>query len=211
MVKDLMIDAEKRELLADRAESLLLCLKPRFPGLPQTTLNMSKIQFNKDVGKSILESYSRVLESLAFNIVARVDYLFYVDDMSKHSDQIVSISKVGVIACESIGIPLAASSTPYRTAFATPSFSPSQQISPVKIEKSPYIESSNLSFRGLGVKRILTDYVSMDAKGQEPSSSIRKSDPFSSRKREISVSSLSVECSKVALSPQDLHESSEED
>jgi hypothetical protein len=47
LVKELMIDADKRELLADRAESLLLCLKQRFPGLPQTTLDMSKIQYNK--------------------------------------------------------------------------------------------------------------------------------------------------------------------
>lgn len=47
MVKDLVIDADKREVLADRAESLLLCLKQRFPGLPQTTLDMSKIQYNK--------------------------------------------------------------------------------------------------------------------------------------------------------------------
>lgn len=47
MVKDLMVDAEKREILADRAESLLLCLKQRYPDLPQTTLDMSKIQYNK--------------------------------------------------------------------------------------------------------------------------------------------------------------------
>lgn len=47
MVKDLMVDGDKRELLAERAESLLLCLKQRFPGLPQTTLDMSKIQYNK--------------------------------------------------------------------------------------------------------------------------------------------------------------------
>uniref|UniRef100_M0ZQ30 Rop guanine nucleotide exchange factor n=1 Tax=Solanum tuberosum TaxID=4113 RepID=M0ZQ30_SOLTU len=47
MVKDLMIDVDKRDLLADRAESLLLCLRQRFPGLPQTTLDMSKIQHNK--------------------------------------------------------------------------------------------------------------------------------------------------------------------
>lgn len=47
LVKELVMDAEKRELLADRAESLLLCLKQWFPGLPQTTLDMSKIQYNK--------------------------------------------------------------------------------------------------------------------------------------------------------------------
>ena len=47
MVKDLVIDVDKRELLAERAESLLLCLKQRLPGLPQTTLDTSKIQYNK--------------------------------------------------------------------------------------------------------------------------------------------------------------------
>ncbi|KAF2296172.1 hypothetical protein GH714_036474 [Hevea brasiliensis] len=88
MVKDLMVDVDKRELLAERAEGLLLSLKQRFPSLSQTTLDTSKIQFNKDVGKSILESYSRVLESLAFNIVARIDDLLYVDDLTKHSDKL---------------------------------------------------------------------------------------------------------------------------
>jgi len=47
MVKDLMVDADKRDLFAERAESLLLSLKQRFPGLPQTTLDTSKIQYNK--------------------------------------------------------------------------------------------------------------------------------------------------------------------
>ncbi|KAF8395187.1 hypothetical protein HHK36_019129 [Tetracentron sinense] len=82
MIKELMIDADRRELLADRSESLLVCLKEWFPGLPQTTLDMSKIQYNKVVGKSIIESYSRVLESMVFNIVAHIDDLLYVDDLS---------------------------------------------------------------------------------------------------------------------------------
>ncbi|KAF0920861.1 hypothetical protein E2562_037505 [Oryza meyeriana var. granulata] len=47
MVKDMMIDTEKRELLAERAEGLLICLKQRFPGLTQTSLDMSKIQYNR--------------------------------------------------------------------------------------------------------------------------------------------------------------------
>ena len=47
MVRDLMIDGDKRELLAERAERLLLCLKQRFPGLTQTTLDTSKIHCNK--------------------------------------------------------------------------------------------------------------------------------------------------------------------
>ena len=47
MVRDLISDAERRELLADRAESLLICLKQRFPCLTQTTLDTTKIQCNK--------------------------------------------------------------------------------------------------------------------------------------------------------------------
>lgn len=46
-MKELMNDSDKRELLADRAEGLLHCLKQQFPGLPQTTLDMYKLQFNK--------------------------------------------------------------------------------------------------------------------------------------------------------------------
>ncbi|KAH9311189.1 hypothetical protein KI387_026224, partial [Taxus chinensis] len=38
---------EKKELFGERVESLLLLLKLRFRGLPQTALDMSKIQYNK--------------------------------------------------------------------------------------------------------------------------------------------------------------------
>ncbi|PPR84934.1 hypothetical protein GOBAR_AA35785 [Gossypium barbadense] len=113
MVKDLMVDGDKREFLAERAETLLLCLKQRFPGLTQTTLDTSKIQCNKDVGKSILESYSRVLESLAYNIVARIDDLLYVDDLTKHSDKLSSVPTVSVIAHKKVSIPY----TPHRRGF----------------------------------------------------------------------------------------------
>lgn len=111
-VKGLSGDSERNRLLANRAETLLQNLKMRFTGLPQTTLDMSKIQCNKvykasslkmkrvplwrkvfirilipfllqDVGHSILESYSRVLESLAFNIMARIDDLLYINDATK--------------------------------------------------------------------------------------------------------------------------------
>ncbi|KAL8526809.1 hypothetical protein ACS0TY_015870 [Phlomoides rotata] len=174
MVKDLVSDADKREVLAGRAESLLLCLKQRFPGLPQTTLDMTKIQCNKDVGKSILEGYSRVLESLAFNIVARIDDLLYVDDLSKHSDQLISISKVGVITHKTIGVTLPIPTAPFKTSLTTPSFSPSHVITPAK--------------RGFGVKRILTEYLNIDGKAKEFSSNMRRSDSFSSTTGEVSTS-----------------------
>ena len=47
MVKDLMADGDKNVTLAGRAESLLLCLKKRHPGLSQTTLDSCKIQYNR--------------------------------------------------------------------------------------------------------------------------------------------------------------------
>ena len=47
LFKDLIVEGDKREILIEKAESLLLSLKQRFPGLPQTTLDTSKIQCNK--------------------------------------------------------------------------------------------------------------------------------------------------------------------
>ncbi|KAJ7530494.1 hypothetical protein O6H91_14G005900 [Diphasiastrum complanatum] len=84
IMKGLVAEMEKIETLVERAETLLLCLRQKFPGLQQTLLEMNKIQHNKDVGQAILESYSRVLESLAYNIIARLDDVIYADDMTKN-------------------------------------------------------------------------------------------------------------------------------
>ncbi|KAJ8423847.1 hypothetical protein Cgig2_000973 [Carnegiea gigantea] len=73
------ISIEKRELFEERAETMLLILKHHFPGLPQSSLDISKIQYNRDVGHAVLESYSRVLESLAAAILSRVDDVIYAD------------------------------------------------------------------------------------------------------------------------------------
>lgn len=81
-VKDLM-ESDKNVMLASRAEDVLLCLKQRFPGLSQTTLDASKIQYNKDVGQAILESYSRVLESLAYTIVTCIDDVLFADESAR--------------------------------------------------------------------------------------------------------------------------------
>ncbi|XP_057980196.1 rop guanine nucleotide exchange factor 7 [Malania oleifera] len=169
MVKDLMVDGDKRELLAERAESLLLCLKQRFPGLTQTTLDTTKIQCNKDVGKSILESYSRVLESLAFNIVARIDDLLYVDDLTKHSDTLSSVpTTVSVIAHKKVSIPysMPMSSTPYKTKYTTPSRSPASMVSPSRGERTPFLSSNKPPRRGFGVKRVLTNYLGVETKSK---------------------------------------------
>lgn len=46
-VKGLVADGDKNSCLSQRAETLLHSLRLRFPGLPQTSLDMSKIQYNK--------------------------------------------------------------------------------------------------------------------------------------------------------------------
>lgn len=46
-VKSLVADGEKNHFLAQRAETLLQSLQHRFPGLPQTALDMAKIQYNR--------------------------------------------------------------------------------------------------------------------------------------------------------------------
>ncbi|XP_043725601.1 rop guanine nucleotide exchange factor 7-like [Telopea speciosissima] len=206
IVKELMIDVDKRELLADRAESLLICLKQRFPGLPQTTLDMSKIQYNKDVGKSILESYSRVLESLAFNIVARIDDLLYVDDLTKHSDDYSSIPTVSVIAHKRVSIPYSVpvSSTPYATAFTSPSFSPAPLVSPARGGKSPFLNGNKPHYRGFGVKKVLTDYLGVDLKEKSSSNSVEGSDTSSSSIQEAPAGwsrMENVEIHKEVVSP----------
>ncbi|KAL5723533.1 hypothetical protein ACHQM5_006922 [Ranunculus cassubicifolius] len=73
---------DKTELLLERAESLLQILKSRFPHLPQTFLDVAKVQYNKDVGQSILEAYSRVIGSLAFSILSRIRDIMQEDELS---------------------------------------------------------------------------------------------------------------------------------
>lgn len=75
------VSLEKRELFEERAETILILIKQRFPGLPQSSLDISKIQFNRDIGQSVLESYSRILESLAFTVLSRIEDVLYADSL----------------------------------------------------------------------------------------------------------------------------------
>ncbi|KAH7433591.1 hypothetical protein KP509_07G076300 [Ceratopteris richardii] len=83
LTKDGATDLGKRELMCGRAETLLMLLRHKFPGIPQTILDMTKIQYNKDIGQSVLESYSRVLESLAYNVLSKINDVLRVDDVVK--------------------------------------------------------------------------------------------------------------------------------
>ncbi|KAG2600874.1 rop guanine nucleotide exchange factor 9-like [Panicum virgatum] len=77
------VSQEKREQFEERAQTLLLIIKHRFPGIPQSTLDIAKIQENRDVGFALLESYSRVLESLAFNVMSRIEDVIQADNVAR--------------------------------------------------------------------------------------------------------------------------------
>ncbi|KAI3875823.1 hypothetical protein MKX03_023746 [Papaver bracteatum] len=135
-VKGLVGDSSRSQLLAHRAETLLQSLRLRYPGLPQTVLDMNKIQYNKDVGQSILESYSRVMESLAFNIMARIDDVLYVDDTMKKCVAAESISLFGRGGLGSFPLqkrispsPFSVQHSPFASPFATPTFCSSTPVS----------------------------------------------------------------------------------
>ncbi|KAK9148763.1 hypothetical protein Scep_007520 [Stephania cephalantha] len=109
------VSLEKRELFEERAETLLIILKHRFPGIPQSNLDISKIQYNRvceeseiifmnplkqqiqtkfclsiiiqDVGQSILESYSRILESLAYTVISRIEDVLHADSLARNPTQ----------------------------------------------------------------------------------------------------------------------------
>ncbi|KAI8547165.1 hypothetical protein RHMOL_Rhmol07G0173800 [Rhododendron molle] len=67
-----ILELEKIDVLMDKAEALIQLLKTIYPNLPQTFLEVVKIQYGRDVGHSILEAYSRVLRNLAFKILSRI-------------------------------------------------------------------------------------------------------------------------------------------
>ncbi|KAK1435961.1 hypothetical protein QVD17_01734 [Tagetes erecta] len=71
-LKDPSMELDKIEFLINRAELLLQQIRNRYPNLPQTFLDVMKIQYGKDIGYAILEAYSRVLGNFAFNILTRI-------------------------------------------------------------------------------------------------------------------------------------------
>lgn len=93
-----------------------------------TNYALMAYSFVQDVGQAILESYSRVTESLAFNIMARIDDLLFVDDAVKQS---ASESKSLFCRGGFGGLPIqkrmspspfSIQHSPYGSPFATPSF-----------------------------------------------------------------------------------------
>ncbi|WVZ65756.1 hypothetical protein U9M48_015070 [Paspalum notatum var. saurae] len=158
-VKGLVGDKEKSHTLSERADGLLQSLRLRYPGLPQTSLDMNKIQYNKDVGQSILESYSRVLESLAFNIIARIDDVIYVDDTTKKSAAAESVSifnrGTGVPVQKRISpSPFSIQNTPYASPFATPTFCSSTPVTGSPGRVQPPLNKNNLGTQEIKVEKL---------------------------------------------------------
>ncbi|KVI11596.1 Plant specific Rop nucleotide exchanger, PRONE, partial [Cynara cardunculus var. scolymus] len=82
--KSSWISVERRELFEERVETILVLLEQRFPGLPRSSLEISKIEYNRDVGHSILESYSRVLKSLANRVMNLIEDVLYADEVAQN-------------------------------------------------------------------------------------------------------------------------------
>jgi hypothetical protein len=89
----------------------------------------------QDVGQSILESYSRVLESVASTIIARIDDVLYTDGIVRMSalPTFAPLPKPGT--CQPMGttgsymVQLRAHGTPHTTTpFVSPSASPTQNL-----------------------------------------------------------------------------------
>ncbi|KAH6800048.1 hypothetical protein C2S52_000512 [Perilla frutescens var. hirtella] len=70
------VSMEKREIIEDRAETILPMLKHGFP-------EISKIKCNRDAGHPILASYSRIIESLAFTVLSGVDDVMLIDSQAR--------------------------------------------------------------------------------------------------------------------------------
>lgn len=68
--------------------------------------------------------------------------------------------------------PIPCSGTP----FATPSFSPSLLVSPAREERSPF--NRKTITLGLGVKKVLTDYLGIEAKAKNNGNLLEVSRPI---------------------------------
>lgn len=80
--KDPVAELDKTKFLLNRAQALLQKIKSRYPNLPRTFLDSTKVQYGKDVGHLILEAYSRVLSNLAFRILTRIGEILQEDILS---------------------------------------------------------------------------------------------------------------------------------
>ncbi|CAA2984500.1 rop guanine nucleotide exchange factor 14 [Olea europaea subsp. europaea] len=94
-VKDPISELDKVESLVNKAEILLLLLKTKYPNLPQSFLDVTKVQYGKDVGHSILEAYSRTLANLSFRILSRIGDILQEDVVSNPNSPVAISHLIG--------------------------------------------------------------------------------------------------------------------
>ncbi|GAB4831856.1 hypothetical protein Ancab_005872 [Ancistrocladus abbreviatus] len=103
---------------------------------------------------------------LAFNIMACLDNLLYVDELTKCSDKLPSVPTVCVVSHKKVpvqrSVPI--SSTPYKTTLATPSFSPATLLTPAKGEMTTFLSRDKPPHRSLRVRRVLTNYLAEEVR-----------------------------------------------
>ncbi|KAJ6822134.1 rop guanine nucleotide exchange factor 14 [Iris pallida] len=90
-IRDNGLEHEKVGMFLERAETLHELLKNKFANLAQTFIDVTKVQYNKDVGHAIVEAYSRVLVSLAFSILSRIGDILQEDDLKKPTTPIANL------------------------------------------------------------------------------------------------------------------------
>ncbi|KAL8101730.1 rop guanine nucleotide exchange factor 14-like [Apium graveolens] len=96
LMKDSISEMDKVEVLLNQTESLIQEIKTKFPKLPQTFLDVTKVQYGKDIGHSILEAYSRVLANLAFSILSRIGDILQEEILSNPNSPAAACNFPGV-------------------------------------------------------------------------------------------------------------------
>ncbi|OAP05136.1 ROPGEF13 [Arabidopsis thaliana] len=89
------LSMDKRQQLEERAATILQLIKQEFPGISQSTLDISKIQFNRDIGLAIVESYSRILESLAHTVMSRIEDVLEADQLTQNPE--LAMCKIHIV------------------------------------------------------------------------------------------------------------------
>lgn len=129
--------------------------------------------------------------------MARIEDLLYVDDINKQSDKLSSATTVSLISHRKVPIPYSVpvSGSPYRTAYATPNFSPAPLVSPARGERTPFLigNCNKPARRGLGVKRVLTNYLGGDAKAKNCGHTLEGLGSVSNRTTEGTTSHVNID------------------
>ncbi|KAI3707329.1 hypothetical protein L6452_25750 [Arctium lappa] len=110
-LKDPSLELDKMEFLINRAEVLLQQIRIRYPNLPQTFLDVMKIQYGKDIAHAILEAYSRALGNVAFGILSRIGDISQEDVLSDPNSPMATNSLPGVNLAGISGISISNIST----------------------------------------------------------------------------------------------------